>query len=783
MTRDQSGRCGGRSVGFSLLGALAGLWMGCGAGEPSAQPAPKGAPEARADLVEDQALVMLPGELGQDPGLLDEMMDMLRHKGLRIRHVYSERVGLWGTVAVAGTPAAVAQVQTAWPGVRVEPVRLRRLLGAPCGDQICGLDEKATGPLTTTCSIDCGVPKPRAEQDELENSTPAATIGASTSWGVSDGSGVTVCVIDSGYDRGPRSQHPDQPAHLMGGFDLVNQGVDFSATDGHGTHVMGLVAAPRNGYGMIGSAPGASVRMYNVFSVYGGRLGASEADILAALDMAASDGCKIINMSFGAGGASPAEGVAMRSLYERGVLLVAAAGNSEDASRGDVGTADRQYPASYREVLAVGALASPDRIADFSSTGQAVGVVAPGVGIFSTFPQGTGDREPRLVCTGTQIGEHPVAVAAPLGGSGTALPNQRVAVCGYGSVGEIAKCQPAGKLALLQRGPIDGGGRPIPFADKISAARAAGAVGILLYNHWGPDLRGAGRLLTGIDIGGSQPLPVLTLAAGDGEFLAAAQTSDAQGLRCSLAVSASQHALLDGTSMAAPLVSGAAAQIWAALPGLSNVALRQLLQETATDVGAPGRDDAFGWGLVNVEKALSVRAPRQGCGDGKLERSELCDGADLGGLAASCDALGFDGALGGSARCNAQCNGLSTDGCLCAPGRQPFDATLSLVKDYRYGSVPGTLAAVRVRLAGAAVLGAQARLELRSGGVLAKVLTLPATDAQGDTQIFLPARASAAALAVGEYEVTPKIGKGRGRCRDEQSLPPFSLQILRTQTP
>lgn len=59
-----------------------------------------------------------------------------------------------------------------------------------------------------------------------------------------------------------------------------------------------------------------------------------------------------------------------------------------------------------------------------------------------------------------------------------------------------------------------------------------------------------------------------------------------------------------GTSYAAPLVSGAAALVWQAFPYFDNNLVRQTLLGTATDLGAPGVDEVFGYGLLNVGKAV-----------------------------------------------------------------------------------------------------------------------------------------------------------------------------------
>jgi subtilisin family serine protease len=67
-----------------------------------------------------------------------------------------------------------------------------------------------------------------------------------------------------------------------------------------------------------------------------------------------------------------------------------------------------------------------------------------------------------------------------------------------------------------------------------------------------------------------------------------------------------RYTSLPGTSMASPLVAGAAALVWSANPGLTAEELRRILQETAVDLGEPGRDEEFGYGLLDVAAALRV---------------------------------------------------------------------------------------------------------------------------------------------------------------------------------
>ena len=78
-------------------------------------------------------------------------------------------------------------------------------------------------------------------------------------------------------------------------------------------------------------------------------------------------------------------------------------------------------------------------------------------------------------------------------------------------------------------------------------------------------------------------------------------------------VSASNYAYFDGTSMATPHVSAVAALVWAVHPTCTATQLRASLDLSAQDLGAAGRDNKFGYGLVQA-KAASDRIAAKGCG-------------------------------------------------------------------------------------------------------------------------------------------------------------------------
>jgi subtilisin family serine protease len=69
-----------------------------------------------------------------------------------------------------------------------------------------------------------------------------------------------------------------------------------------------------------------------------------------------------------------------------------------------------------------------------------------------------------------------------------------------------------------------------------------------------------------------------------------------------------QYKYLDGTSMAAPHVSGVASLMKSYDPDLTPDEIKSILQTTAIDIGDPGFDDETGWGRIDAEAALQVVA-------------------------------------------------------------------------------------------------------------------------------------------------------------------------------
>lgn len=274
------------------------------------------------------------------------------------------------------------------------------------------------------------------------------------------GKGVTVGIIDTGVDLA----HPDLT--VAGGAAFVVDEDDAggpgpAASEGaHGSHVAGIVASHGQApSGKRGVAPGVKLMSYRVFPNAGG--GASNYDIIRAIDRGVADGCDLLNLSLG--GATPDEAVheAIKSAFDRGTLCVVAAGND--------GRNPVSYPAHWPESVAVSAVGkrgsypsnsteevdalapfAPDDasvfVAGFSNIGPELDLTGPGVGIVSTVP---GARY--AVMSGTSM-----ACPAATGAAAALLGNAAV----------ILAMPRDGQRAIAMLGLINGAARTLGFAKE-----------------------------------------------------------------------------------------------------------------------------------------------------------------------------------------------------------------------------------------------------------------------------------------------------------------------------
>ena len=189
------------------------------------------------------------------------------------------------------------------------------------------------------------------------------------------GEGITVCVIDSGLDV----TNPDFEASGYTGTSLVFSNSWNTDSSGHGTHVTGIVAASNNDIGVVGAAPGANIYTVDVFGEFGFAYASALVD---AAYKCRDAGAKIISMSLGGPEFSAQENSLFTELFNfNGILSIAAAGNDGSSTYG--------FPASYDNVLSVGAVDSSKSLATFSTFNDRVDLVAPGVDVYSTLPSGS----------------------------------------------------------------------------------------------------------------------------------------------------------------------------------------------------------------------------------------------------------------------------------------------------------------------------------------------------------------------------------------------------------
>jgi serine protease len=199
-------------------------------------------------------------------------------------------------------------------------------------------------------------------------------VGAEKAWSYTCGQGVTVAVVDTGiacFDKGGFSRGTDLAGtRCEGGWNFVDDSSEAHDDQGHGTHVAGTIAQTTdNGMGAAGLAFCASLMPVKVLNKQGF---GSVANVAEGIPYAADNGAQIINLSLGGPIKSRILEDAVDHALGKGVVIVAAAGNSGKK----VG-----WPAAYPGVVAVSATDDTDKIAWFSSRGPEVAIAAPGVGI------------------------------------------------------------------------------------------------------------------------------------------------------------------------------------------------------------------------------------------------------------------------------------------------------------------------------------------------------------------------------------------------------------------
>ena len=273
----------------------------------------------------------------------------------------------------------------------------------------------------------------------VESENPVELIGADSlraeikkSLSYLTGKGVKIGIIDTGIDY----SHPDLEKNYKKGWDFVDDDKDPMETKGlgrkntlHGTHVAGIIAA--NGK-IKGVAPKADIYAYRALGP--GGAGTTE-QILAAIEKAVKDKMDILNLSLGSdiNGPDLPISIALNKLVEKGIVAVAAAGNTgpEDWTVGSPGTASK--------AISVGA------------------------------------STPNLYLPFINIDDQRIPLSSMKNSKSWEQSNSlQIANGGIGEEAELSAVK--GKVVLIERGEIT-------FTEKVNNAYKHGAVGVIIFNN------------------------------------------------------------------------------------------------------------------------------------------------------------------------------------------------------------------------------------------------------------------------------------------------------------
>ncbi len=205
------------------------------------------------------------------------------------------------------------------------------------------------------------------------NPTSSKQVGLTVSRSAARSAAVVVAVLDTGIE----ASHPSLKGHVLTGYNAItptvapNDLADGTQNQalGHGTMVSGIITQ---------LAPDVKILPVRVLNADGN---GTVFNVVRGLRWAVAHGARVINLSFGTPVPSRTLQSAIREARQAGAVIVASAGNA--------GKEQRDYPASFSEVMAVAAVDSADKKATFSNYGAHITLTAPGTAIRSTYIKGT----------------------------------------------------------------------------------------------------------------------------------------------------------------------------------------------------------------------------------------------------------------------------------------------------------------------------------------------------------------------------------------------------------
>jgi len=189
-------------------------------------------------------------------------------------------------------------------------------------------------------------------------------------WSLERGGSGIVAVLDTGV----QASHRDLAGRVLAGYDFANDDSNAADDNGHGTWVAGIIAAnPNDGYGIAGISWSDKILPVKIMTREGS---GNTADLTSGITWAANHGATVINMSVGGFPSLQYVQDAVNYAWNKGVVLVGAAGNNNRQ--------ENFYPASFANVVSVSATQVNDEFAHWSSYGTKVDVSAPGASVQTT---------------------------------------------------------------------------------------------------------------------------------------------------------------------------------------------------------------------------------------------------------------------------------------------------------------------------------------------------------------------------------------------------------------
>lgn len=196
-------------------------------------------------------------------------------------------------------------------------------------------------------------------------------LGIPDIWAQTQGENVKIAVLDTGV----ATKHPDLKDRIVATKDFTGDGIED--VNGHGSHCAGIIAASRDGEGVVGVAPKAELMIGKVLSNSGsGRY----SWIIKGMQWALDEGADIISMSLGGPVGTDELEEMVKKVIASDTILIVAAGN-EGEGENTIG-----YPGGYDDVICVGSIKRGQKRSSFSSTGPNITIMAPGEDIYSCYP-------------------------------------------------------------------------------------------------------------------------------------------------------------------------------------------------------------------------------------------------------------------------------------------------------------------------------------------------------------------------------------------------------------